>query len=321
MKFRRSFGLAWLLAAALAGAVGAGASPLPRVGDLEAVARPPGVPLDYVVTPNGLFHPSCVGELGEDDRLTANGDVLRANGHLEAASACAYPRFAGRGQAGALPLPEGEVPSFDGWIADSESNPFETPSAQRMVATFTVPSLPRRDVAQVLYYFPGLASFSYESTILQPVLGWWTWWGSWTMTNWNCCKDGKTWHGPSINVATGDKIQGSMTGSTCAEGFCAYWKIVSKDKTTGKKTKFVTESYGQAFVWYFGGAMEVYGVSACSDFPANGSILFKKIHVYDLAGDESTPEKWLKFIDPYAPPCNYRVKRTMHTTTITFNTR
>ena len=52
-----------------------GAASLTAVGDLPANARPQGVPLNYVVTPNGLFHPSCVIAVAEGEKLTASGAV------------------------------------------------------------------------------------------------------------------------------------------------------------------------------------------------------------------------------------------------------
>lgn len=298
-------------ATALIGAASAAPPALTRVGDVNEAARPHGVPIDYVVTPNGLFHPSCVGRLEEDETLSIQGDVIRPDGSRVKATACPYPRF------NAL----GEQPQFNGWIAASDSDANVTPPAKKMVATFVVPSGPTAHVGQVLYYFPGLEDGQGVQTILQPVLAWNGFNDSaWTMTNWNCCKNGKTWHGPSISVATGHKIHGTMKGSNCSGSSCTNWQIASADKTTGQKTKFNTESYGQAFTWYFGGAKEAYFVSQCSHFPANGSIQFTGIHVYDMNGVESTPANWGSFVSGAAPSCSYVVTTTPQTTKITFNT-
>ncbi|HJV67678.1 hypothetical protein [Ideonella sp.] len=312
------------MAMVIAGPVAAAAPALTQVSELNAAGRPAGVPLDYVVTPHGFFHPSCVGQLGEDERLAADGSVVRPDGRVIAAAACAYPRYGARGELFGSNAEAGPpLPAFNGWIASSNSNANLTPPAREMVANFTVPSGPTANVGQVLYYFPGLEDGGAVQTILQPVLAWNGFNdAAWTMTNWNCCKSGKTWHGPTISVATGHKIHGAMKGSSCDTNtqVCANWVILSKDKTTGQKTKFQTDAYGQAFDWYFGGAKEAYGVSTCSHFPANGSIRFTNIHVYDLNGVETTPANWNTFIAGGAPPCNYVVTPTTHTTTITFDT-
>jgi hypothetical protein len=323
MNLRRPLCAALFTLVAAAGQAAPPAPALTTVGQMSPAGRPANVPLDYVVTPHGFFHPSCVGQLAKGERLRADGSVLRADGRIAAASACAHPRFGARGEAEGSTQASTPPPAFNGWIASSNSNANVTPPAKQMVANMVVPSGPSTQSGQVLYYFPGLEDGGAVQTILQPVLAWNGFNDkAWTMTNWNCCKSGKTWHGPTIAVATGHKIHGTMKGSSCdnASQSCASWQIVSKDKTTGQSTRFLTEGYGQAFDWYFGGAKEAYGVSTCSEFPANGSITFSSIRVYDLNGVESTPSNWNVFIAGGAPACHYAVVPTMHTTTISFDT-
>lgn len=292
------------------------------VGTLPPAARPAGVPPDYVVTPNGLFHPSCVVGLAEGDTLSAAGDVLHADGSVAPAAACAWPRYDARGRlvpsAGAL-SPQAD---FNGWIAASDSDFDVTPPAGRMVGDFTVPSGPTSQAGQVLYFFPGLEDGQAVITILQPVLAWNGFGDSrWTMTNWNCCKNGSTFHGGTIPVSTGDAIHGSMKGSQCRGDVCTQWKLVSQDKSTGGQTTFNTQSFGQAFTWYFGGVLEAYGVSQCSHFPSNGRIDFVKDKVFDLQGVQSTPSAWSQFVSGGAPACRFTVTTpSAHKTTLTWNT-
>jgi len=298
----------------------ASAARLTTVGDLAAAARPAGVPLNYVVTPNGLFHPSCVHELADSDTLTASGGVRHADGHVDdvAATACAFPRFGARGQVMSQGQPQ---PDFNGWIAASDSNANVTPAAKRMVADFKVPNGPTSGVGQVLYYFPGLEDGQNVITILQPVLAWNGFGDSrWTMTNWNCCNSGHAYHGGTINVSTGDSIHGAMKGKSCAGDVCNTWNLVSKDNNTGQTTTFNTDSYGQAFTWYFGGVLEAYGVTQCTHFPSNGSITFTRVKVFDQSGAQSTPASWDSFIGAGVPNCNFVVNATQHTTTITWKT-
>lgn len=322
MKLSRQLIAAALATIAFASPALAGPSTLTKVGDLSETTRPHGVPLDYVVTPNGLFHPSCVIQVADDERVTASGAVVRRDGSEVASksAACTHPRFVARAGSVERIEPNGEQPAFDGWVADSNSNSNVTPPAKKMVATFGVPSGPTTKSGQVLYYFPGLEDGGAVQTILQPVLAWNGFGDSrWTMTNWNCCKSGKTWHGSTIAVNTGDKIKGSMIGANCTNGVCTSWVIKSVDKTTGQSTTFNTEGYGQAFDWYFGGAKEVYGVSQCSQYPANGSITFSAIHVFDQNGVETTPTTWNTMKSGSAPACNYGVAVTKNVTKITFS--
>jgi len=321
MTFTPRLRAALLAAAALLGAVSSHASALTRVGDLQAAARPAGVPLDYVVTPNGFFHASCVVELAAGDRLAANGDVARADGSVRKAAACAFPRFGAGGQ---LVAPDADAPppTINGWVVDSNSNSNVTPPSAKSVADFVVPSGPSSSAGQVLYFFPGLESAPNVQSILQPVLAW-NGFGdnAWTVTNWNCCINGTTYHGGTIPTATGHKIHGVMTGSSCSAstGVCANWKLVATDDASGQKTTFNTQAHGQAMNWYFGGVMEVYGVSTCSQYPSNGSITFSNIHFYDLNLNDSTPSQWNRDIGNVSPSCGYGLTASKNKTVITFN--
>jgi len=70
--------------------------------------------------------------------------------------------------------------------------------------------------------------------------------------------------------------------------------------------------------WWFGGAMETYGVNTCNQFPANGSITFDHINVYDVNFQQVTPT-WTEIVDDSnAPDCSYAVNATTKKTVITF---
>jgi hypothetical protein len=322
MIWNRHVRAALLAMAALVGTAAATAATLTTVGSVDAAARPAGVPANYVVTPNGLFHPSCVVAMTQGDRLSHEGAVLHADGRVaREASACQHPRFVmHEGAAVAVP-PQAQQPLFSGWIAASDSNANVTPPASKMVGNYVVPNGPTTNVGQVLYYFPGLEDGQNVITILQPVLAWNGFSDSkWTVTNWNCCKSGTTFHGSTIAAATGDKIKTSMQGSGCSGDSCPNWRIVSTNNSSGQSTTFDTQSYGQRFTWYFGGAKEAYFVTQCTHFPSNGSIKFSGLHVYDMSGADSTPSNWSNFVSGGAPLCNYVVSTTPHKTTIKFNT-
>jgi hypothetical protein len=321
-KHLTRIGAALLIAATNFGAASAFAAMPSRVADLQASSRPAGVPLDYVVTPNGFFHASCVIELADDDVVAPNGDIVFADGRTRKGTACAFPSFGSDGHARAASFAadgQSVEPTINGWVVDSNSS--STPASSKMVADFVVPSGPVSSAGQVLYFFPGLEAVPNVQSILQPVLAW-NGFGdnAWSVTNWNCCISGTTYHGGTIAAATGDKVHSIMTGASCASnGICPTWKIVATNKRSGQKTSFKTDAHGQAFNWYFGGVMEVYGVNTCSQYPSNGSISFSNIHVYDLGGTESTPSNWNKSVGNPSPSCSYGLTTTKSTAVITFN--
>jgi len=59
-----------------------------------AGARPAAVPAEYVVTPFGYFHPSCVQHLAKGDVLRQDENTVeRADGTFQNIYECAYPHY------------------------------------------------------------------------------------------------------------------------------------------------------------------------------------------------------------------------------------
>ena len=79
--------------------------------------RPENVPADYLATPSGWFHPSCVIELGEEEKLDVNGNVVgRRDGLLRRSiSRCVYPRFDRDGRQ-VLSNHPNPPPTVNGWL-------------------------------------------------------------------------------------------------------------------------------------------------------------------------------------------------------------
>jgi hypothetical protein len=59
--------------------------------------RPAAVPADYVLTPFGYFHPSCVNHLAEGEVVREDLKVIERNNGSTQPLACAYPHFEGDG--------------------------------------------------------------------------------------------------------------------------------------------------------------------------------------------------------------------------------
>lgn len=156
-------------------------------------------------------------------------------------------------------------------------------------------------------------------TILQPVLGWNSYGNAtWTLANWNCCKSGTVHVGNAITVHPGDQIHGAMVGTGCTRTTpCGSWAVTSTDVSTGQTTTLKTSSWGQLFNWYFGGVMEVCGVSACTQLPASGSITFTNVKVYDPSNAIVTPT-WRSSVAGSAPRCGYVVNASTNQAQLTF---
>jgi hypothetical protein len=129
--------------------------------------RPSNVPEEYVITPAGDFHPSCVQNLAKGERLLGDGRVQHADGSVEPnAAVCSYPHYTSTGVAiasnpakasAASNLAGALAPEISGWIENAAiATGSATKSYGGMVAQWTVPASPSADNGQVLFYFPGL---------------------------------------------------------------------------------------------------------------------------------------------------------------------
>jgi hypothetical protein len=286
-------------------------------------SRPAGVPENYVITPNGYFHPSCVIEVKEKETVRADGNIQHVDGSIENVSACGYQHYTGRGEILTGAQPHGETitgaspppfpssqswmpppaPSSQGWI---ESESVTTGgSFGELTASWVVPPTPPSNDGQTLYFFPGMENSNDVISIIQPVLGYT---GGWTIASWNCCVSGTTYHSSFVQVNPGDAILGTIR-STCAAGVlsCATWNITTEDETLGSSTTLSNSSSdGQTFNWAFGGVMEVYAVAKCTDYPANGGILFFGLGLYDYNFNQVTPGwSFTNWSSGVTPQCDY----------------
>ncbi len=254
--------------------------------------RPPTVPDDYVATPNGFFHRSCVIELAQDETIGADHKIHRADGRTRDITPCDHPRYdraghviptggaaaTGAGRAATTGSAPGHTPSTDGWVeaaGNADNGPLNW-----VAGNFTVPSNPAMASSQLLYYFPGLQPTvtGTEFTIMQPVLQYWA--GQWSAASWNCCVDGVTAHSPEIAVNPGDTLYGYIQGNNCdGSGFCTDWQVYTGDWSTGGSTTLNTNSYGSVMGWAFGGVLEAYGIDDCAEYPTSGGISFTNLQV------------------------------------------
>lgn len=269
-----------LFAAVCLAATATSAAPALTHVRADDASKPAAVPTDYVVTPFGYFHPSCVQALQTSEQLRADGAIQRADGSIRRVEACAHAAFL---RDGTLIEPNDEAnrrvrqPStYNGYLQLVSA--VIGSGANKMTATMTVPGNPGSVAGQTDYFFPGLEDAQNVVTILQPVLGFNALGdNAWTIASWNCCKSGTTYVGNFVTVKPGDRIFGAMV-STGGQN----WSIYAKDLTQSSLplASLKTQSWGQSFDWIFAGALETYGVSNCSQFPSTGPIQFGNIKTY-----------------------------------------
>jgi hypothetical protein len=289
----------------------------------------------------GYFHESCVLELAEGDIVRKDEKAIEhKDGSFDAIPACAFPHYTSAGEK--VPL-DGEGPAAEEKV-DSDGAGAEPPAIAHkyielatmkegepsdyygeLKATWIVPSDPATHSNQIIYLFPGLQDYHTNLsnlTILQPVLGWnvvspplhLNFPNVWTLSSWNCCVNGTVQHSTFIPTAAGHTIFGVMVCTRPGAPRCGSFNVNTFDQTTGKMTELKqTSSFGQYFNWAFAGALEVYNVSKCSDYPggSKGSTEFYYLGLYD---DELRPvtQGWVPWKEWEGPPivspvCNYKI--------------
>lgn len=297
--------------------------------------RPPAVPEGYVITPMGYFHASCVQELAEGDILRKDEKAIEhKDGSFDPIHSCEFPRYTPAGEK--VPL-DGEGPAGGEKVDSASSEPpsiahdyieLETmkkdPSYTyygELRANWIVPPNPTSHDNQIIYFFPGLEDYNTNvtTTILQPVLGWNvslpkgpSFKNAWSLSSWNCCVDNTVQHSTFIPTAAGHTIFGQIA-LRCTPGAprCGSFEVNTVDQTTGKSTQLPqTSSFGLVFNWAFGGALEVYNVSKCSDYPSSskGSTEFYYLGLFD---QDLQPVKqdwvpWKKWAG-LTPQCGYAI--------------
>lgn len=273
--------------------------------------RPATVPADYVITPFGYFHPSCVVHLGNGDVVRQDENAIQhADGIYENIPKCAYAHYKANGEKViGDERTAGKQPKIShAWVEYASTT--TSTSFGYLYAHWNVPPAPTTNDGQTVFLFPGLEDYSDVVTIIQPVLGWNSDFASaWGIASWNCCTSGTVYEATPARVNSGDTIFGYMT-DTCAAGTlsCGSWDVVTKDVESGKYSELLnTSSQGQTFNWAFAGALEVYNISRCGDYPSNGYIYFYGLGLYDYKFDAIASPGWsvTELSSGLTPQCTY----------------
>ncbi|HEY9126461.1 MAG TPA: hypothetical protein VIM62_05000 [Acidobacteriaceae bacterium] len=278
--------------------------------------RPAAVPAEFVITPYGYFHPSCVTRLDKGDEVRKDENVIRhANGAYDSIHVCGFPHFNNKGEkvsdteTADVKASTVKQPTIShAWVEYSSVT--TSSSYGELAAEWTVPPAPTTNNGQTVYLFPGMEDYADVVTIIQPVLGWNSDFASaWGIASWNCCKSGTVFEATPQRVNPGDTIYGAMW-DTCAAGTlsCPTWDILTYDLTNGKYSELLnTSSQGQTFNWAFAGALEVYNIVQCSNYPPNGSISFHNLYLYNNSFNRIVSPNWSvsNTSSGLTPQCSY----------------
>jgi hypothetical protein len=232
--------------------------------------RPAVVPQDFVVTPFGYYHPSCVNHLAKGDVLRQDIKAIeRSNGVTQNIEQCAYPHYRADGEKVVGDERAPKDPNIShAWI---EYASITTTGAYGQIYTeWDVPPSPTTNDGQIVYLFNGMEDLNDVVTIIQPVLGWNSdYAGAWSIAAWNCCVNGNVNEATPAHTNPGDHLEGYVF-MNCSAGtrVCSSWDIVIVDEQNGAFSELLdTSNYGQKFNWAFGGVLEVYNIVQCTDYP------------------------------------------------------
>jgi hypothetical protein len=278
--------------------------------------RPAAVPANYLITPFGYFHPSCVVQLAKGDELLTNKGVIQhSNGTSSKMPLCSFAHYRADGER--VMGDEQGIKNPDishAWIEYASVVAAHGKSYGYLYAEWPVPPTPTANDGQTLYYFPGVEDIDDVVTIIQPVLGWNSDYASaWGIASWNCCESGTTYEATPQPVSSGDNILGYMF-DTCAGKGCTSWDIVTWDLQNNKFSQLTdTSNFGQTFNWAFGGVLEVYNISECTDYPSNGgypgtnAISFNEIGLFSAENDRIGAPQWSisNISGGLTPQCGY----------------
>lgn len=265
------------------------------VGQNPSSRRPANVPKEYVVTPFGYIHPSCVVHVRDGERVGHNV-LYHVDGTAETVATCQYPRYRANGKVVEPSTPKPPEISWD-WVEDSTD--FYSANLGEQTSTWYVPPAPTSHDGQTDYFFPGIGN------IMQPVMGWGADYATgWGIASWVCCSPAA--ESTAIPVNPGDLISGTIT-QNCSTGTssCDSWQVVTTDMTTNQTTTLSAEPTQGDQNEAVGGVMEVYSISQCSDYPPNGEIVYNS-YFYDYNGNPVTNLNWTNSASSTdSPQCNY----------------
>ena len=266
----------------------------------------------FVITPVGELPRACVHEIPAGAVVSRDRVVSLPDGRSFKLPVCDTPPVRSSG-----PLLAPTVNQYLEYVfapvdtVNQWNHSFET-----IWAKWVVPNAPANSYSsgKVYYTFPGLEPGA-ANLIVQPVLQYGNNRGFggnyWSIASWVCSKGAPGYtctHSVPRTVSTGDTIIGWAYPQSCVGSSCT-WVVNTKSVAQN----FTTTLYSGApqRMWYaFGGAVEVYNLTSCSDFPASG-VYYSEVVVQDYQGVHSVVPNWEPYLQSNVSPwCSYGVSWT-----------
>lgn len=278
-------------------------------------------PSDYVATPAGWYHRSCVHEIPNGARVDAKGLVTRSDRSTFQIPQCSYPIYPSAPGLSAQAIPAS--PTNNGWI---EFASYQLPSGnsfRQLTAGWHIGAAPTGAYTgtQLFYSFPGLEDLLDPTVyIIQPVIQYGyngSFGGSyWTAASWRCNSGSDCRYGTPIVAAVGDSVYGSVQASACVNGICT-WTISVVDVTKGTRSDWTADDTDN-YDWVTGGAVEVNDLTECNQYPDTG-VYYSSISLYDRYGSRTTPA-WANSLplNP-SPSCGFDVASGPTTVNLFYN--
>jgi len=188
-----------------------------------------------------------------------------------------------------------------GWIASVWSYANFTD----YTATWAVPPIPTSPSGQIIFFFNSFENGAYND-ILQPVLQYNNGVAGWTLASWYGAA-GKYYESKPVPVSVGDAIHGVITLSGSIWSVLGYVNGVLQTTLTVSIASIGPQANAQF-------AMEVYGISSCSQYPPSDKLMVSDILL--KAGTSIVVPAWSPSINPNS--CKAAAMGTSTTATISW---
>jgi hypothetical protein len=252
---------------------------------------------DYVSTPVGKIHKTCIHQSDEPDaKLPRCKYVSKVN--LTTTEGVEAPAAKGL-----------QPPTVNGWVENSYAYaPAANPWFGRAYSAWTVPRNPISISNQLLYYFPGFQNLSGTLSIIQPVMQW----GNngrfggnyWSIASWFVNTAGVAVHSTPKTVVTGNVIDGSMIGSNCTAAGSCTWTITTKVRNSSTLITTLVRTPGVVYNWAAPAALEAYRLTACNQYQGNTGI-YISTDLYLRTSLVKSTLPWSSTVRSVTPSCHY----------------
>jgi hypothetical protein len=285
---------------------------------LSARAQLPEGPADeYVTSPVGRFHRSCVHSVPSGAFIDANDNVIVDGRIVDHHEPCRYRwhRSGDEGAAGA-----GPVPTIDGWVESARTVAFTNGWGfnwfNDIVGSTIVPRAPRTSASQVVFFFTSLEPLD-RSAVIQPVIQWGVSAGGggafWSAAVWYVNTSGVMSHSILQPVSSGETILGSLqaVSNSCTNAGVCTWQMAML--ANGTLLTVLNVATTEIFNTAQKAVLEAHSLTACSQYPNQANVTYTNVHVFmpgpqtNTHNDITAALGWAADVKGGTPDCSYQV--------------